>query len=111
MRAMLIRAGSSTGARDRGASHDERSGDIWGLGVAIERLEPIRASEHAVRSLGLDPDRSELHSPVAHAASVHRAASFMCPTSHGSLARAVAEAVSPLSGGFPDEDRGTSRRS
>jgi len=29
----------------------------------------------------------------------------MCPTSHGSLVRAVTEAVSPLSGGLPDKDR------
>jgi hypothetical protein len=65
--------------------------------MAVDRLDPAAARAYALRSLGLDPEKSELDSAVAYAALVRRAASFLCPTSPGAIVRAVAEAASPLS--------------
>ena len=65
--------------------------------MAVEIQDPATARAHTLRALGFDPDQAEFDSTLAYAALVRRAASFMCPTSPGALARAVAEAAAPLS--------------
>lgn len=62
-------------------------------------LSPEGASALAVRALGLDPELVELTSMEGLAASLRRAASFMCPTSPSRLVDAVLDAVRPVSPG------------
>jgi hypothetical protein len=71
--------------------------------MEIERLDPSRVSLEVVEALGLDPDFFELGSMSAITASVHRAASFLCPTPPRVLGRAVGDALSGLPG-FPSEE-------
>lgn len=68
------------------------------MGVAVERLEPDELVSVSVEVLGLDPDAVDLVSTEALAASVRRAASFMCPTTPGALARGVVNALAWLPG-------------
>lgn len=51
----------------------------------------------ALRTLGLNPELIDLTSTEGLAASLRRAASFMCPTSPSRLVNAVLEAVRPVS--------------
>jgi hypothetical protein len=65
------------------------------------------AAALAVRTLGMDPDIVGLNSPEGLAASLRRAASFMCPTSPSRLVDAVLDAVRPLSDGEVSRDEVT----
>lgn len=66
------------------------------MGVAVERVDPARVASEAVEALGLDADSLDLRSDEALAASVRRAASFLCPTPPGRLVRAVTEVLAGL---------------
>lgn len=57
-------------------------------------LDEVQAS--SVTALGLDPELYVLEYPEALAASIRRAASFLCPTTPRSLIDAVAEVVTPV---------------
>ena len=75
------------------------------MGMGIERLEPREVAVETVETLGLAVSELELMSPEGLAASLRRAASFLCPATPGSLRRAVAEALAGLPG-FDDESPG-----
>ena len=66
--------------------------------MRLSQLTPESAAELAIRTLGLDPDRVELSSTAGVAASLRRAASFLCPTSPGRLVDVVLSAVRPVLG-------------
>jgi len=71
--------------------------------MAVERLAPTVARAYALESVGINPQGSDLDSAEAYAALVRRAASFLCPTSPGALARAVTEVVAPITVASPQE--------
>jgi hypothetical protein len=73
------------------------------MGMGISRLSPRDVAVEAVETLGLDPS-VDLMSPEGLAASIRRAASFSCPTTPGTLLRAVSEVLVGLPG-FDDEKR------
>jgi hypothetical protein len=62
----------------------------------LSQLTPAEASALAVRTLGLGADAVDLSSKESLAASLRRAASFMCPTSPGRLIDAVMGTIGPL---------------
>jgi len=64
--------------------------------MMISQLTSEAAASAAVETLGLDPAAVDLTSPEAIAASLRRAASFMCPTSPGRLVDAVQGVIQPL---------------
>jgi len=64
--------------------------------MTLSSLTPDDAAALSVRTLGIDPDLVGLNSPEGLAASLRRAASFMCPTSPGRLIDAVLAAVRPV---------------
>lgn len=64
--------------------------------MTVRTLTSVEATALSVRTLGLDPDSVALDSPEGLAASLRRAASFMCPTSPSSLVAAVMGAVEPF---------------
>lgn len=66
--------------------------------MKLTKLTPSAASYLAVETLGLDPDAVGLTSTEGAAASLRRAASFLCPTSPGRLVDAVLGALRPLDG-------------
>lgn len=66
--------------------------------MAVEALTPVEVALHSLRVLGLDPDAVELSSIEALAASLRRAASFMCPTTPGLLIRSVDDTLVGLAG-------------
>ena len=66
--------------------------------MMLSELTAETAASAAVETLGLDSSAVDLTSTEALAASLRRAASFMCPTSPGRLIDAVHGAVQPLSG-------------
>jgi len=66
------------------------------MGIAL--LTPDDAVQRTVRTLGLDSNSVDLTSPEVLAASVRRAASFLCPITPGLLARSVDEALVGLPG-------------
>ncbi len=72
--------------------------------MEVERLNPSDVALEVVEALGSDPAAASLNSTPVLAASVHRAASVLCPTTPGILARAVAAALSGLPG-LPSEAR------
>lgn len=72
------------------------------MGVGVERIDPVRVAEESVEALALNAAEVGLTSPEALAASIRRAASFLCPTTPGALLRAVKEVLSGLPG-FSDE--------
>lgn len=65
--------------------------------MKLTSLSAAGASALAVRALGLDAELVDLTSKEGLAASLRRAASFMCPTSPSRLIDAVLEAVQPVS--------------
>jgi hypothetical protein len=67
--------------------------------MTLTQLSRAGASELALQALGLDPQLVSLNSTEAIAASVLRAASFMCPTSPRQLINAVVAVLQPLDGG------------
>lgn len=64
--------------------------------MRLTKLSTQDAAAFAVRTLGLDADSVDLASVEGVAASLRRAASFMCPTSPGRLVDAVVSAIRPL---------------
>lgn len=64
--------------------------------MEISVLSPKEASRAAVQALGLDAESTNLTSEEGLAASVRRAASFMCPTSPSRLIDAVLETIRPV---------------
>lgn len=72
--------------------------------MAVEALTSDEVTAYSLGVLGLDPDSLELNSMEALAASLRRAASFLCPTTPGLLIRAVDEAIAGLNG-YSDETR------
>ena len=64
--------------------------------MTVTSLSPADASALSVRTLGLDPELVGLTSREGLAASLRRAASFMCPTSPSRLVGAVLGAVRPV---------------
>jgi hypothetical protein len=64
--------------------------------MMISQLTAEAAASAAVETLGLDPAAVDLTSTEAVAASLRRAASFMCPASPGRLVDAVQGAIQPL---------------
>lgn len=67
--------------------------------MTVSQLSRAGASEMAVEALGLDPNLVLLNSVEGIAASLRRAASFMCPTSPSQLVSAVAAVLQPLDDG------------
>jgi hypothetical protein len=65
--------------------------------VRLSSLSSEEASALSVRALGLDSELIDLTSQEGLAASLRRAASFMCPTNPGRLLNAVLSAVRPVS--------------
>lgn len=65
--------------------------------MTLSSLTPDDAAALSVRTLGMDSDLVGLSSPEGLAASLRRAASFMCPTNPSRLVDAVLAAVRPLS--------------
>ena len=66
--------------------------------MTISSLTPDDADALSVRTLGLDPDFVGLSSEEGLAASLRRAASFLCPTSPRRLVDTVLAVMSPLTG-------------
>jgi hypothetical protein len=66
--------------------------------VGIERIDPARVSRGSLEALGLTPSNIGLATPMALAALLRRAASFLCPTTPGALVRAVKDCLR----GLPD---------
>lgn len=66
--------------------------------MLLSQLTAEAAASAAIETLGLDPSAIDLISTEALAASLRRAASFMCPTSPGRLVDAVHGVVQPLTG-------------
>jgi hypothetical protein len=64
--------------------------------MTVTTLTSAEASALSVQTLGLDPDSVGLDSTEGLAASLLRAASFLCPTSPSTLVAAVVSAVQPL---------------
>lgn len=64
--------------------------------MTLSSLTPDDAAALSVRTLGMDPELVGLDSPEGLAASLRRAASFMCPTSPSRLIDAVVTAVRPV---------------
>lgn len=64
--------------------------------MTVTTLTGAEASALSVQTLGLDPDSVALDSSEGLAASLLRAASFLCPTSPSTLVAAVIGAVQPL---------------
>ena len=64
----------------------------------VALVTPAQVSESALRSLGLVDAGVGLFSAEALAASLRRAASFLCPCTPGQLVRSVAEALNGLPG-------------
>jgi hypothetical protein len=66
--------------------------------MEVTRLSASQVSDSAVRSLGLDEAGVDLLSTEAMAASLRRAASFLCPATPGHLVRSVIEVLEGLPG-------------
>jgi hypothetical protein len=66
------------------------------MGMELARIERSQLAHRVVESLGLDPEEAGLDSSTAIAASVRRAASFLCPTPPAALVREVHDALSVL---------------
>src|SRR5438045_3416298 len=71
------------------------------MGMAIESVSSAAVKAAALETLRLNASL-DIMSSEGLAASVRRAASFLCPTSRSSLTRAVVEVLSGLPG-FRDE--------
>jgi hypothetical protein len=63
--------------------------------MGVSRLEPDAVALDAAETLGLDPS-IDLKSQEGLAASIRRAASFICPTTAGALARTTGDVLSGL---------------
>jgi hypothetical protein len=66
------------------------------MDMVVARLDPHQVSEHALASLGLTDVAVELTSSEALAASLRRAASFLCPATRGHIVRSVVEVLEGL---------------
>src|SRR4051794_6369076 len=75
------------------------------MAMGLRKIAPQGVAERAVRALDLDQDALDLFSAEALAASIRRAASFLCPTTPSDLIRAVDDAIVRLPGA-PEDLRG-----
>lgn len=66
--------------------------------MEVARLSPGQVSDSALRSLGLGDAGVNLVSTEAFAASLRRAASFLCPATPGQIVRSVVEVLEGLPG-------------
>lgn len=73
--------------------------------MGLARIETAEAEDRARNTLGLRRSSATLLSREGIAASVRRAASFLCPTTPGNLARSVTEVLS----GFPGFEADTAQ--
>src|ERR1022692_614561 len=73
--------------------------------MGVARLSPAQASESALHTLGLGNAGINLFSTEALAASLRRAASFLCPATPGRIVRSVLEVLEGLPG-YSDETKG-----
>jgi hypothetical protein len=64
----------------------------------VKRAEPAQVAESAVRALDLSDAGVDLFAPEALAASVRRAASFLCPTTRWRIIQSVLEVLDGLPG-------------
>jgi hypothetical protein len=74
------------------------------MAVAIDAVDPQMVATEAADALGLEASATDVLSLVGLAASIRRAASFLCPTSPGALVRAVMDVLRGLPG-FHSETR------
>ena len=72
--------------------------------MTLSSLTPDDAAALSVRTLGMDPEVVGIDSPEGLAASLRRAASFMCPTSPSRLIDAVVTTVRPVTDGELSSD-------
>lgn len=72
--------------------------------MGVARLTPEQASESALRALGLSDAGIDLFSTESLAASLRRAASFLCPATPGGIIRSVLEVLEGLPG-YSDETK------
>lgn len=70
--------------------------------MAVEALDRLEAARRCVRQFGLDSETVDLDSPEALAASLRRAASFLCPVGPARLVRTVETATLSLTDGDDD---------
>jgi hypothetical protein len=68
------------------------------VGVELTRLSPGEVAQSTLRTLGLGDAGVELLSPEGLAASLRRAASFLCPSAPGRIVQAVLESLGGLPG-------------
>jgi hypothetical protein len=66
--------------------------------MGVNAITPAEAVEQTVEVLGLDPGSVDLTSLEVLAASVRRAASFLCPVTPGLLVRSIDDALARLPG-------------
>lgn len=71
--------------------------------MEIVSIDRNRLVPRVIYALGLDPETIGLDSPIAIAASVRRAASFLCPTPPGALGREVNDVLSGLTEDPPEK--------
>lgn len=71
----------------------------------VRRLSPHEVADSAIRALGMEETGVDLLSPEALAASLRRAASFLCPATPGRIVQSVVEALDGLPG-FTNETKG-----
>ena len=73
--------------------------------MVVARLTPDQAAETALRALGLDDAGIDIFSTESLAASLRRAASFLCPATPGRIVRSVVEVLEGLPG-YSEETKG-----
>jgi hypothetical protein len=64
--------------------------------VSLRAVQPAEAATLTLETLGLDPSDTQLMGEEALCATIRRAASFICPTTPGALAREVSDALTGL---------------
>lgn len=72
--------------------------------MTITTLTLDRVKAISVHALGLDAERFSLESPEAIAASIRRAASFLCPTDPRTLVDSAIEVLAPLQSELPKRE-------
>jgi hypothetical protein len=73
--------------------------------MGVRRLSPDEVAASAIRALGLDETGVDLFSPEALAASLRRAASFLCPATPGRIVQSVVEILDGLPG-YSEQTKG-----
>jgi hypothetical protein len=73
--------------------------------MGVTRLSSSQVAARALRSLGLSDAGVDLFSAEALAASLRRAAAFLCPATRGAIVRSVVEVLDGLPG-YSDDTKG-----